>query len=170
MIDNPHQLLKLINIGVYVIGVRDGERQNAFTASWVMQISFDPILLAIAVNPKNFSYDLLKAGGICTVNVLADNQVKVADHFGISVRSLPDKMDGYTWRTEVTGAPILADALAYLECKVTHWDVNGSDPDYPGSHRLAICEVVDGKQLRSGTPMLYTQTGTLDGSSELYNV
>ncbi|MGH9960392.1 MAG: flavin reductase family protein [Pyrinomonadaceae bacterium] len=170
MIENPDQLLKLINVGVYVIGVRDGERQNAFTAAWVMQISFDPILLAIAVNPKNYSCELLKAGGICTVNVLADNQSKIAGHFGNSFLSVPDKMDGYTWRAEVTGAPILANSLAYFECKVTHWDVTGSDPNYPSSHRLAICEVVEGKQLNTGTPMLYTQTGTLDGSSELYNV
>ncbi|MGH6834103.1 MAG: flavin reductase family protein [Methylocella sp.] len=164
MIDNPDQLLKLINIGVYVIGVRDGESQNAFTASWVTQISFYPILLAIAVNPKNYSYELLKAGAICTINVLSDNQIKIADHFGNSFRSLPHKMAGYTWRTNATRPPMLAASLAYFDCNVIHWVAADT-----GSHKLAICEVAAAAQLNSGTPMLYTQTGALDGSGKLYS-
>ncbi len=170
MIEDPDRLMKLISTGVYVIGVRDGERRNAFTASWVTQISFDPILLAIAVNPRNYSYEMLEASGVCTVNVLADTQGGIAGHFGNSFRSVPDKMAGYRWRAGVTGAPILADGLAYFECELTHWDVTGSDPDHPSSHRLAICRVIEGKELNTGTPMLYAQTGTLDGSGDLYGV
>ncbi|MGH8498749.1 MAG: flavin reductase family protein [Methylococcales bacterium] len=164
MIENPDQLLKLINVGVYVIGVRDGERQNAFTASWVMQISFDPILLAIAVNPGNYSYDLLRATGTCTVNVLSDKQISIADHFGNSFRSLPDKMAGYTWRSDAKRPPILEESLAYFDCNVIHWV--GADT---GSHKLAVCEVAAAARINGGTPMLYTQTGTLDGSSDLYS-
>ncbi len=164
MIENPDQLLKLINIGVYVIGVRNRKRQNAFTAAWVMQISFDPILLAIAVNPKNYSYDLLKSSGICTVNVLSDKQVKIAEHFGNSFRSHPDKMAAYPWRTSATRPPILEESLAYFDCNVIHWVTADT-----GSHKLAVCEVAVAARLDSGTPLLYAQTGTLDGSSELYS-
>ena len=163
MIENPDQIMKLINVGVYVIGVHRGEHKNAFTASWVMQSSFDPILLTIAVNPKNYSYDMMRQNGMCTVNVLSDQQVSIADHFGHSFRQMPDKMDGYAWRSEPGRPPVLEIAWAYFDCNVRHWVAADT-----GSHKLAICEVVSAARLNSGTPMLYTQTGTIDGSSDLY--
>jgi len=158
MIENPDQLSKLISHGVYVIGVRDGERQNAFTAAWVMQVSFDPFLLAVSINPEHYSYQLLKAGGICTVNVLGRDQYAVAEHFG---RSVKDKMAGFDWHTASTGAPVLSCGLAYFDCRVSHYAE-------AGDHRIAVCEVLAGAMLHAGQPLLYNQTGDLDGSSEFY--
>jgi len=158
MIENPDQLSKLISHGVYVVGVSDGERQNAFAAAWVMQVSFDPFLLAISINPEHYSYQLLKTGGICTVNVLGRDQYAVAEHFG---RSGKDKMASFDWFTSVTGAPVLSSSLAYFDCRVSHY----ADA---GDHRIAVCEVLAGATLHAGQPLLYNQTGDLDGSSEFY--
>ena len=55
-------LFRRLTYGVYVIGVADGDQRNAFTAAWVMQTSFDPLLLALSINPQNASYPLLHAG------------------------------------------------------------------------------------------------------------
>lgn len=158
MIENPSELVKLISHGVYVIGVSDGERRNAFTAAWVMQVSFDPLLLAISINPEHYSYQLLKVGGVCAVNVLGRDQYAVAEHFG---RSAADKMAGFDWRTAITGAPVLSSSLAYFDCRVSHY----ADA---GDHRIAVCEVVAGAAFRPGQPLLYNQTGDMDGSSEFY--
>lgn len=158
MIKNPDQLARLISHGVYVIGVSDGEHQNAFTAAWVMQVSFDPLLLAISINPEHYSYQLLKAGGICTVNVLGQHQYAIAEHFG---RSAKDKMAGFQWRIDKTGAPILSESLAYFDCRVNHY----SDA---GDHQIAVCKVLGAAELNPGHPLLYSQTGEMDGSSELY--
>lgn len=158
MIENPDQLFKRISHGVYVIGVSDGEHQNAFTAAWVMQVSFDPLLLAISINPDNYSYQLLQKGGICTVNVLSQDQYALADHFG---RSAKDKMAGFQWRTDTTGAPILSESLAYFDCEVSHY----TDA---GDHQIAVCKVIAAAGLNTGKPMLYSETGDMDGSSELY--
>ena len=46
-------LFKRLTQGVYVVGVAHGEERNAFTASWVMQVSFDPLLLALSINPHH---------------------------------------------------------------------------------------------------------------------
>jgi flavin reductase (DIM6/NTAB) family NADH-FMN oxidoreductase RutF len=43
MSENIEALSKQISHGVYVIGVTDGTYQNAFTAAWVMQVSFNPL-------------------------------------------------------------------------------------------------------------------------------
>lgn len=159
MIDNPANLFKQISHGVYVIGVTDGKRENAFTAAWVMQVSFQPPLLAFSINPANFSYQLLQAGKACTVNVLGQNHYAIAEHFGRS--GLADKMTGYRWQKAQTGAPILADCLVYFDCKVSHF----TDA---GDHKIAVCEVQDAAWLNAGRPMLYNQTGEMDGSEKLY--
>ena len=158
MINNPEQLFKQISQGVYVIGVIDGNRQNAFTAAWVMQVSFNPPLLAISINPQSYSYQILLAGGICSVNVLSQHQAELAQHFG---QSAADKMAGYHWQSAETGAPILSESLAYFDCKVSHYTE-------AGDHIVAICKVVTAAQLNPGLPLLYKSTGDLDGSSQLY--
>lgn len=158
MVENPEALFKQISHGVYVIGVTDGTHQNAYTAAWVMQVSFNPLLLAISINPEHYSYQLLQVGGVCTVNVLGQKQYAVAEHFG---RSVKDKMTGFQWQTDKTGAPILSESLAYFDCQVSHY----TDA---GDHKIAICEVVSAARLNEVRPLLYSQTGAMDGSSELY--
>jgi flavin reductase (DIM6/NTAB) family NADH-FMN oxidoreductase RutF len=110
MPENSSELCKYLSHGVYVVGVAAGEERNAFTAAWVMQVSFKPLLLAISINPHNYSYKLLETGGICTVNVLGQHQYHLAEHFGRS--GLADKMAGLDWHTDKTGAPILSESLA----------------------------------------------------------
>jgi len=51
-------LFKRLTQGVYVVGVAHGEKRNAFTAAWIMQVSFDPLLLALSINPQHSSYQL----------------------------------------------------------------------------------------------------------------
>ena len=158
MIENAEALVKQISHGVYVIGVGVGEHQNAFTAAWVMQVSFDPLLLAISINPKHYSYQLIRASGVCTVNVLGREQYALAEHFG---RSVPDKMAGFQWQQAKTGAPVLSESLAYFDCQVSHY----ADA---GDHKIAVCKVLAAATLNQGRPLLYSQTGDMDGSSKHY--
>jgi flavin reductase (DIM6/NTAB) family NADH-FMN oxidoreductase RutF len=158
VIENLDTLFKQISHGVYVIGVSDGTRQNAFTAAWVMQVSFNPPLLAISINPGHYSYQLLQAGGACTVNVLSQGQYAIAEHFG---RSAKDKMAGFQWQKGATGVPILSESLAYFDCQVSHY----TDA---GDHKIAVCKVIAAARLNEGRPLLYNQMGDLDGSSGLY--
>lgn len=159
MKDSIAELCKLITHGVYIVGVSDGKKENAFTAAWVMQASFDPVLLVFSINPEHYSYQLLRDGGICSINVLSREQMPIADHFGQP--GIKDKMAGFQWRKAVTGAPILADSLVYFDCEVSHYS-------YAGDHELAICRVVSAAALNQGSPMSYSDTGDMDSSSEIY--
>lgn len=154
-----YELLKQINTGVYVIGISNGQQSNAFTAAWVMQVSFNPPLLALSINPQGHSYALLQEGGVCAVTVLGEDQLAVASHFGRN--DLSDKMAGFEWRQDLTGAPILGTGLAYFDCQVNHY----ADA---GDHKVAFCQVLAAKKLRDGRPLLYVQTGDMDGSSRFY--
>ena len=64
------ELFKTLTYGVYVIGVSDEKTSNAFTAAWVMQASFNPLLVVISINASHSSYALLKRSGTFTINIL----------------------------------------------------------------------------------------------------
>ena len=155
-------LFRRLTLGVYVIGVAEGERRDAFTAAWVMQVAFDPLLLALSINPGNASYPLLHAGRGFTVNVLKKDQLGLARRFGMQSGRDVDKLAGLKWRPGSAGAPILEEAIAYFDCELT-----GSMP--AGDHDLVVGRVIDGRLLaRDAEPMVYAETGDMDGSGALY--
>jgi flavin reductase (DIM6/NTAB) family NADH-FMN oxidoreductase RutF len=156
------ELFHRLTAGVYVVGVAEGAKRDAFTAAWVMQTSFDPLLLALSINPGNASYPLLHAGGGFTVNVLKAGQLELARRFGTRSGREEDKLANVPWRPGRTGAPILEAALAYFDCEL-------AGRIRAGDHELVLGRVTDGKILdRQGTPLEYAETGEMDGSSSLY--
>lgn len=155
---SPAELFRLLSCGVYVIGVTDGNQYNAFTAAWVTQVSFNPLLLALSINPQHRSYAMLKAGESFTVNVLGREQLELARHFAAPIA---DRLAKFSWRPGKTGAPILSQALAYLECRL--------EENYPaGDHRLILGRTVGGALLNPGEPLLYRDTGGMNGASSLF--
>jgi flavin reductase (DIM6/NTAB) family NADH-FMN oxidoreductase RutF len=160
--DEVAALFRRLSAGVYVIGTSDGARRDAFTAAWLMQVSFDPLLLALSINPEHASYPLLHAGRGFTVSVLRAGQEEVARHFGTSSGREGDKLGGQAWRRSGRGAPILTDALAWLECELA-----GGLP--AGDHEVVLGRVTDGRLLApDASPLLYGDTGDMDGSLALY--
>lgn len=156
------ELFRRLSYGVYVVGVADGKQHNVFTAAWVMQASFEPLLLALSINQEHASYPVLKAGGGFTVNVLKQGQQDLARRFGTRSGRDEDKLAGIRWRPGRTGAPILEDALAYFDCELSR----GMPA---GDHELVLGRVTDGKVLDlNSAPLTYADTGEMDGSSALY--
>jgi flavin reductase (DIM6/NTAB) family NADH-FMN oxidoreductase RutF len=155
-------LFHRLSFGVYVVGVSAGVRRDGFTAAWVMQTSFDPLLLALSINSSNASYELLHAGGGFTVNVLKQGQLDLARRFGTRSGRDEDKLAGIRWRPGRSGAPILEQALAYFDCEL-------AGRHRAGDHELVLGRVVDGKILDPGAvPLTYADTGDMDGSADLY--
>jgi flavin reductase (DIM6/NTAB) family NADH-FMN oxidoreductase RutF len=153
-------LFKTLTQGVYVIGVAHGEQRNAFTAAWVMQVSFDPLLLALSINPQHSSYRLMQAGGAFSVNVLKQGQLDVAARFGDPKRE--DTLAEAEWAEVRRGLPVLRDALAWFACEVV-------DDGAAGDHRLVVGKVIDGKLVDPGAePLTYRDTGDMDGAAALF--
>jgi flavin reductase (DIM6/NTAB) family NADH-FMN oxidoreductase RutF len=155
-------LFRRLTHGVYVIGVAQGDRRNAFTAAWVMQVSFDPLLLALSINPANASYSMLIDSGAFSVNVLERGRADLARGLGLRSGRDVDKLADVPWHEGPSGAPILDDSLACFECRVV--------ARHPaGDHEIVIARVVDGAVRRpDAVPMRYDETGNLDGSEQLY--
>ena len=154
--------MQTISTGVYVIGVCDGRRANAFTASSVVPVSFKPVMVAVAVGVEHASRPVLHAGRAFTINVLKREQIEVARHFGTVSGAVANKLADIRWRPGLSGAPILLDALAYIECEL-------ASTVAAGDHELALGRVIDGGVLaRDERPLLYRDTRNLDGARDLY--
>jgi len=160
--DAPIELFRRLTNGLYVVGVAHGELRNAFTAAWVTQVSFDPLLVALSINPTHASYPILISAGAFAVSILRQGQLPLARHYGTQTGRAVDKLEGQRWHASSSGAPVLSDALAYVDCRVT-----GRHP--AGDHELVVAQVVSGRVLApSAVPMGYAETGNLDGSAALY--
>ncbi len=153
-------LFKKITHGVYVIGAADNDQYNAFTAAWVMHVSFDPLVLAVSVNPNHSSYTMIQNSKVFSVNVLKKEQLEIAAHFGKP--SVSDKLADIKWHSDQTGAPILDDAMAFFECEL----INECEA---GDHIIIVGRVVNGAVADpDASPLLYKDTENMDGSTHLY--
>lgn len=162
MSDAPLELFRRLTHGLYVVGVAHGDRRDAFTAAWITQVGFDPLMIALSINPDHASYPILTAAGVFSVSILRCGQLDLARHFGTQSGRVTDKLSGQRWQPALGGTPILLDAVAYLECRVTSRHA-------AGDHELVLAHVVGGRVLApEATPMTYAETGDLDGSAELY--
>ncbi len=155
-------LFRQLSGGVYVVGVADGNRRNGFTAAWIMQVSFDPLLVALAINPGHASYPLLLESGAFAVSVLERGRLDLAQAFGTRSGRDVDKLAAVRWRAAGSGAPVLEDAAAFFDCRVVS--------HHPaGDHEMVIARVVDGGVVAPAAErMLYVETGNLDESEALY--
>jgi flavin reductase (DIM6/NTAB) family NADH-FMN oxidoreductase RutF len=160
---NPVEaVFRRLTLGVYVIGVAAHGRWDGFTAAWVTQASFEPLLLALSINRGHASYPLLQAGGSFVVNLLKHEQLDLASRFGTQSGRDHDKLAGVSWRPGRGGGPILEDALGYFDCRL-----EGSLP--AGDHDLVLGRVLEARLLDpEAVPLTYADTGNLDGSSALF--
>ncbi|MGB3405259.1 MAG: diflavin flavoprotein [Microcoleaceae cyanobacterium] len=140
--------------GLYIISAAKGEVNSAMLASWISQASFEPLGLSIAVAKDRAIEALMQVDDRFVLNVLAeDNYQKLMKHFLKRFAPGADRFAGVDTQTAKNGSPILAEAVAYLECTVAsrmelsdHWVIyatvqNGrvSDPNaLPAVHHRKV--------------------------------
>jgi flavin reductase (DIM6/NTAB) family NADH-FMN oxidoreductase RutF len=104
--------------GVTVITMLDGEMPHGMTASAFTSVSVSPPLVLIVVDKRWRSHVHLSRGGVFCVNILAEDQSAVSDRFAGRHGDVRDRFHDVPARIEATGAPVLAEALAWLDCRV----------------------------------------------------
>ncbi|MEQ8768134.1 MAG: flavin reductase family protein [Planctomycetota bacterium] len=144
--------LKMISYGLYVATARGGDDTAAATVTWVTQMSFEPPLVAMGVKLDSQLYRAILRGNTFALNMLGDDQADIAAKFFKPAQVEDGKLGGYAISEGVTGAPLLDDAPAIVECKVT-------DEVDRGDHVLFLGEVVDVQSRREARPLdLYRDT------------
>jgi flavin reductase (DIM6/NTAB) family NADH-FMN oxidoreductase RutF len=125
--------------GLYVVGSRDGDRRNAMTANLVTQVSMDPKWLGVSVETEALTHALIEAGGVFCVNLIDREDRAIIRKFTKPVEVDLDAMtlNGFAFHdAPVTGAPVLDQAVAYIDCEVR-------ERVAAASHTFFIGEIVD---------------------------
>lgn len=138
---------------VSVLTVGAGENRTGLTATSVSSLSVDPPTLLICVNRGSSSLAPLRTNSAFAINVLRPHHQPLADQFaGKGGLKGPERYEGGSWTRLVTGAPVLADALAAFDCEL-------EDAIERHSHVIVLGRVVASRIAENADPLLYWAGG-----------
>ena len=138
------QIMGRFATGVTVITTRFGDEVSGMTANAVISLSLDPPLVAVCVDRVASMHAYLSQGGCFAINILRLDGEDISNRF-----AKPGPKDFSDLRVEEaqTGAPILSDALAWLDCRLVQTVETGD-------HDLFLGEPLAGAT-GEGAPLLY---------------
>lgn len=131
--------------GVAVAGViaEDG-LPHGLTVSSFTSVSLEPPLILICLGHEVSMIESFRRARHFGVSILRDDQRAVSQRF--ATKGL-DRFDGLEWRCGESGVPLLASALAVLECSVHQRFTSGD-------HDIMVGEVVRAR-IEEGAPLIY---------------
>lgn len=140
------QAYRLLNHGPTVlVSTAHGEQRNVMAAAWNMPLDFDPPKVAIVIDKKTYTRQLIEASGQFALNVPCRAQagmvVKVGSSSGHELieNNAGDKFAAFdlpTFTASEIDAPLLAGCVAWLECKLI------PEPHIQATYDLFLAEVV----------------------------
>lgn len=124
--------------GLYVVGSRSGDRYNLMTLNWATQVSFEPKLVGIGVEKEAYTHQLIAEGGVFSLNILSREDRAIVRKFvkPVEVDAGARTLNGFPFHDGPSGAPVLDQAVAYIDCQVRQ-------PVDCGGHTFFIGEVVE---------------------------
>ena len=123
--------------GVSVITAGRGRDISGMTVTSVSSLSVDPPALIVSINRESSSWPLVKRYGFFGINILTSDQLDIAERFtGKGGLKGAERFAGAHWMTRASGVPLLADALAAIDCEV-------EDIVERHSHAIIIGRVLD---------------------------
>lgn len=147
--DDLRSVMRLFPSGVCVVTAdADGDRIGVTIGSLV-SLSLEPPLVGIAVGKANALHEVLRSAGAFGVSLLRGDQADVAARFALG---MPPALlwDGLDVQDGTTGAPLIAGALGWIECRL--------DAEHKvGDHTLFVGEVIAVKEGQPGTGLVYRE-------------
>lgn len=111
--------------GVSIVTIKAGDQIHGLTVSSFASVSPEPPLIAIIIDHQHRTYRLLEAEGASfAVNILHQDQVELSERFAWEKDQ--DRFEEGNWGVAKTGAPILMNSLAWMDCSIQskHHSVN----------------------------------------------
>ena len=138
--------------GVTIVTIKAGEEIHGLTVSAFASISPSPPLIMVAIDHRHSAYQLLEQPGtVFAVNILHHDQMELSNRFAWLKDA--DRFAKGEWSTAATGAPVLADALAWLDCTIEARYLAGTHTIYVGQVQASACPRPE------GPPLVYRNRG-----------
>jgi flavin reductase (DIM6/NTAB) family NADH-FMN oxidoreductase RutF len=152
--DAKKQVLRSMVYGLYAFGVRaDDGGSHLMTVNWVTQVSFEPPMLAVAVENEARSLPFVRRAGRFGLSILPAGGRQLAGQLGRSSASVPDKLAGVSHHpSPEQGVPVLDAATGWVGCVV-----RGELPC--GDHVVVVAEVVEAAIQDGGETLTLRETG-----------
>ena len=146
-------LLHKLPYGLYVLTSAEAGERGGMLVTWVTQASFDPPLLAVAVQNTAHTTGIMKKSATFALNFMPDEQRTEAGAFGKKFAKVGDKFADFPIHPgAATGSPILDEAFGYLECRVKGWLAGGD-------HDIVLGEIVEAQLNNDATLMTTVSSG-----------
>jgi flavin reductase (DIM6/NTAB) family NADH-FMN oxidoreductase RutF len=102
--------------GIVLVTGSDDDGPVGFTCQSFCSVSLDPPLVSFCVGSTSTSYPRIRRSGSFAVNVLAQDQQGLSRRFA---QPDTDRWSGVARRPGPGGNPLVAGALAWLDCTIT---------------------------------------------------
>ncbi len=136
---------------VALVTAKSGDVTNVMSAEWSLQVSLDPILMAVFVGYKRATYDLIKDAGEFGLSYCSDQQAHLAHVAGNYSLREADKFELANFKTfpsKHIGAPLIDECISNFECKVVH--------EYKvGDHAAFVGEVLEAYSDDDKKPLVF---------------
>lgn len=147
-----NKILNKIPYGLFVVGSKRREGVAAIIANWITQVSFDPPLIAFAVEFDSDTHHFIEESKYFSLNMLPVGSKGMAKAFLKKSTHIGSTINEKEFTISKHGLPFLRDASDSLECKVV-------DSTRVGDHVLFVGEVIDGVSNGEGGILTLKETG-----------
>lgn len=148
---NPEQLRQTMrrwSSGVTIVTAAYDGTRHGMTVSSFTSVSLEPPLIIVSLQVDSRTYQLITKSEAFAVTILSSRQQDLSNRFAGRIPDTEDRFDGVKTDTLVTGAPLIKDGLAYLDCRV-------SQTIPIGANCLFLAEVVAVRSFDLRAPLIY---------------
>jgi flavin reductase (DIM6/NTAB) family NADH-FMN oxidoreductase RutF len=131
--------------GVTVVTSSTSEGPVGITINSFTSVSLYPPLVLFCIHEQSTILSTIQTSAVFAVNILAEDQLELCRTFA---RQATAQFTNVRSRPGLSGAPILTDALAYLDCGVIA-------RHRAGDHWIVVGRVIDTDMLRAGNPLTF---------------
>jgi flavin reductase (DIM6/NTAB) family NADH-FMN oxidoreductase RutF len=152
--DDFREVMRRFPTGITIVTtIGEDGKPRGLTANAIASVSLDPPMVLVCVSRQARSHPMIAHAGKFCLNILALEQQGWAVRFAAHDKTTDPFTDVAT-HTGATGAPVLDEALAYLDCEL-------AEEHTAGTHTIFLGNVV-GCGYRSGAPLGYFNAGYHD--------
>ena len=144
--------LRMLPHPVFIVGCTLEDNYHLFVGTWLTQVSFRPPLVGFGCRKESGSHEMIRKSGIFSINILDKSQKELAAAFLKGAAFKGRTVNGFEFTVNGSGAPLLKDAMAVLECRVVQ-EAEGGD------HRVFIGEIIHAETRRQAPSLTLEDIG-----------